>query len=141
MFFVLILALLISILLESTVMTLPLAFILLLCYSVLKRTDKVFISAFFTGIFLDIFTVRTLGSTSIYFLIVFAIVLLYQRKYEIVSYPFVAVSTFVGSYLYLRLIADSESLTLPGISMIIALMIFGLGKILKQEGKRKNNYT
>jgi cell shape-determining protein MreD len=136
MYLVLLLSLFISILLEATILKLPLAFILLLCYSVLKRTEKVFLSAFFAGLLLDIFTLRSPGISSIFFLLFFAFVLLYQRKYEIKSYPFMLVSSFAGVYLYSIIFDLRSPFILAGTGTVIALAIFTLGKWLKNEHKK-----
>lgn len=133
MFTILIFVLLVAILLEATVVSLPLAFILLLCYSILNRSGKVFISSFVIGLILDITSIRTLGSTSIYFLLFFAFVLLYQRKYEIRSYPFVIASSFVGSYAYLLLLNDSVSVLQAVISSAFSAAIFAIGKRLRKK--------
>lgn len=133
MFIVLLISIFIAIFLEATVVSLPLAFILLLCYSILNRSGKVFISSFVIGLILDIASVRTLGSTSIYFLLFFAFVLLYQRKYEIRSYPFVIASSFVGSYAYLLLLSESASVLQAVISSAFSTAIFAIGKRLRKK--------
>lgn len=131
-YIVLLFSLFIAILLEATVLNLPLAFIFLLCYSILNRTSKVFKSAFVAGIVLDIFLIRQLGLTATFFMIFFSFILLYQSKYEIRSYLFVAVSSLTGSYLYSLILSDG-SFFQAIISMIIALFLFGIGKKLKDE--------
>lgn len=133
MYLILLISLFISILLEATVVALPLAFILLLCYSILNRSSKVFLSAFATGIVLDIFKARVVGQTSMYFLVIFVLLLLYQRKYEIRSYMFVVLSSFIGSYIYLLLIAQSASFSRSAICSILATIIFAIGKKLRKR--------
>ena len=131
MYFVLLISLFIAILLEATVLALPLVFILLLCYSILNRSGKVFLSAFAAGILLDLFTARLLGSTSIYFLVILALLLLYQRKYEIKSYLFVVISSFVGSYTYLIIFMGEAPILAALLSSVLAVIIFAIGKKLK----------
>lgn len=131
MFVILLISLFISIILEATLIQLPLSFILILCYSILNRSGKVFATAFLAGILLDIFTIRPIGSTSIYFLLFLAVFLLYQRKYEIMSYPFVLISSFAGTYLYLLILGNGSSLLLAAISSIIAVAVFALLKSTK----------
>src|SRR6185436_14584869 len=83
--------------LEGTITTLPLVLIYLLCLTILKRDGGVFFVAFLAGIFLDLLMVRALGLSSLFFSLFLFLILLYQRKYEIHSYPFVAASSFLGS--------------------------------------------
>jgi cell shape-determining protein MreD len=133
MFLLLLISLFIAIFFEATVVSLPLSFILLFCYSVLNRSGKVFATAFVTGLAIDILFLRPLGLTALYFLLFFTFVLLYQRKYEIRSYFFVTVGSFVGSYLYLQLLFGH---VLPGqavVSTVIAVLIFLIGKKLRRK--------
>lgn len=133
MYFVLLVSLFIAILLEATIVSLPLAFILLLCYSILNRSGKVFLSAFLIGIFLDLFKARPIGVTSLYFLMIFALLLLYQKKYEIKSYFFVIISTFIGSYFYLLLINGDVIYLQAVISSLLAAVIFAIGKKVRRK--------
>src|SRR5579859_116016 len=103
MVFFLFFLLIIATFLEGTVTTLPLVLICLLCLTIFFRNLYLFIAAFFVGILLDAFALRELGETSIFFLLLIFLILLYQRKYEINSYPFVLIASFVGSLLYLLL--------------------------------------
>lgn len=136
MFFLLLISLFIAVLLEATIVQIPLSFILLLVFSILNRSGKVFLTAFLTGILLDVMTVRPIGSTSIYFLAFLAVLLLYQRKYEIRSYLFVTVSSFAGVYLYLLLFSNG-SFVQSILSSIIAIVIFTLGESVKRKALRK----
>lgn len=134
MFIILLASLFIALLLEATVISLPLAFVLLLCYSVLNRSGKVLLTAFASGFILDVLTLRMLGASAIFFVLFFSFVLLYQSKYEIRSYPFVIVSAFAGSYLYLLLLSGSATMLRAIVSSIMAVLIFGIGRKLKGKG-------
>src|SRR5258708_2181014 len=92
-----------SVFLEGTVTNLPLVVVCLLCLNILQRDPLIFIYTFLAGIFLDAFALRVLGMTSIYLLIVVFLIFLYQRKYEINTYPFVLIASFLGSLVYLLL--------------------------------------
>lgn len=119
------------ILLEGTLTTIPLLFISLLCSLIVIRKPAIFYFAFFVGIFLDLLTVRFIGSTFLFMLLFFYLVLLYRKKYEIMSFPFVIVSTFVGAYLYLLIFARS-SISLAVVSSLIAALFFGILRLKKQ---------
>src|SRR5258706_10781636 len=90
----------ITIFLEGTVTTLPLVLIYLLCLTIWKRDAVVFPIAFVGGLLLDILVVRAIGVSSLFFVIFVFLALLYQRKYEINSYPFVAFASFLGSIVF-----------------------------------------
>lgn len=125
MLFLLLILLAVSVLLQGTVTTLPLVFICLLCYLVINRGQGIFYAAFFAGLIIDIFLVQAVGVSSLFFLVFFYLVLLYQSKYEINSYPFVIVSSFMGAYLYL-LIQGRGDLLIALISSVIAAVLFAV---------------
>lgn len=133
MYLILLISLFIAIILEGTLTTMPLVFILLLCYDVLNRSGKVFYSAFAAGILLDIVTVRPVGASAVYFILFFALLLLYQSKYEIRSYFFVAISSLAGSYLYLYLLAQNRSLGQAVLSSCLAVGIYAVGRKLRKK--------
>lgn len=122
----LILLLTISVFLEGTVTTLPLSLIFLLCFLIVRRSRFIFFSAFLAGLVLDLMRVQPLGSTAIFFLTFLYLVLLYNKKYEINSYPFVAASAFLGSWLYLVIFGYTSALMQAIVSSLIAGVLFAV---------------
>lgn len=98
--FTFVLLFILALLLESTLTTVPLVLLALLCLAVARKKTWIFPLAFFSGILLDILLVRVVGLTSLFFLVYLFFVLLYDRKYEIRTLPFIMVSAFVGTLLY-----------------------------------------
>ncbi len=133
LFFIL---LIISIFVESTFINLPLVFILLVVFCILKKSGYVFLSAFLAGILLDLTAVRFPGTSSIFFLLVLLMIMLYQRKYEINSYPFILVSSFVGTYMYLIIFNKHANLLQPFLCTILALVLYS---VLQIREVRSNN--
>src|SRR6266705_745987 len=112
-------------------MFIPLVFICIFLLSIIKRDSSVFPVAFFAGLLLDLLTVRPLGLTSIFFLCVVLLVLLYQRKYEINSYPFVLTASFLGSLLFLWIFGYGNIFLQSVLSSILAVILFaGLRRIV-----------
>lgn len=122
----LVLLLAVALLLESTVTTLPLVLVLLLCFATIKRDTSIFIIAFCVGIFFDIVTLRPVGVASMFFLTFLFLVFLYQRKYEIESYPFVIMASFVGSWFFLTIFGYQDVFFVAGVSALLAAGLFGL---------------
>ena len=116
-----------SILLETTVTTIPFIFVFLFLLLVITRQGFVFLLAFFSGIFIDVLSLRPVGETSAYLLCFLFLVLLYRRKYEIYSFPFVVISSFAGSSLYL-LFFGGDTILLQG--LICAVLSFVLFTII-----------
>ena len=124
MFFFFIASLIIALILEGTVTTLPLVLIVLLCLTILRRDGIVFPIAFFAGLMLDVMTIRILGASSLFFTIMLFMILLYQRKYEINSYPFVGFAAFLASLGFLLLFERGNFLLDPLVNAFIALLLF-----------------
>lgn len=119
------------VLIEGTMTSLPLVLIFLLCLMVMKRAEWIFLLALVSGVVLDIFTLRPIGTTSLLLVIFVFMVLLYERKYEIATIPFVAGASLVGSFLFLRILgylSILESLT----SCVLAIVAFILYTWLKK---------
>ncbi len=103
----------------------------------------VFVIAFIAGIFLDIFTLRQLGGTSIFLLTFVLLILLYQRKYEIYSYYFVTVASFIGALLFSAIFGYTELFIQAVLSAFIAVALFaGIKLIAKMyDGKQESKVT
>lgn len=123
-----------AILLEGTVTSIPIVLDVLLVFYILKRTSRIFIPAFISGIILDVFGVRTLGITSIFFIVFLFIVLQYARKFEISTYPFVFFASFAGGLTYLTIFRYHHILEQAIVSSLISVLLFkGLRKLKVQS--------
>ena len=129
MFIYLLILLVIAIILEGAVTNLPLTLLCVLCLTILKRDASVFSIAFFAGLFLDVFGLRQLGGTSIFFLSFVLMILLYQRKYEIYSYQFVMVAAFLGALFFLVIFGYKNPIVLALMSSAIGAILFACIRI------------
>lgn len=116
--------LLLSFFLESSVTTLPLVFLTLLCLAVLIRKEWIFAVAFFCGLVLDALSLRLLGQSSLYFIVYIFLVFLYQRKFEIATKYFIFASSFIGSLGFLWFFSANNLITESLISSIIGVLLF-----------------
>lgn len=114
----------VSLLLEGTVTTLPLVLLFLLALGIARQDEAVFILAVLAGILLDILALRPVGITGIFYVVFLFLMLLYDRKYEIHSLPFMAVSSFLGSFVYLLLFVRQEIFLQSVISVFLGVIIF-----------------
>lgn len=113
-----------AILLEGTITSIPLVLDVLLVVYILRRKSFLFILALISGIVLDVFSVRTLGSSSIYFVSFLFIIFLYERKFEITTYPFILFSSFLGGLFYLWIFGYNYILQQAIASSIISILLF-----------------
>lgn len=134
--FSLFLLLFIAVLLESTVVMLPITFIILLCQMVVFTNSAILIWAFFTGIILDASLLHILGARSLFFLILLAIIFLYQRKFEIQRFWFVFIFSFFGSLFYGWLFEYSFIFPPALVSAVLSICVFS---VMQVKFFRKNN--
>ena len=123
MWFILALILFFATILEA-ITTLPLVLIVLLCVAVIFEKTWIFALAFFMGLLLDLFQLRNLGQTSLFFIVFLIVVLLYEGKFEIKTNPFVFLSTFVGTFFYLIFFGYNYVFGQALVSSIIAVLLF-----------------
>lgn len=130
-----------SLVLESSVTTLPLVLIVLLIFTLKYKLNYVFWIAFFSGILFDILSFRQIGLSSIYFSIVLFLVLLYQSKFEIATNSFVLVSAFLSSFAFLILFGHRSYIIYQSIfCSLIALGLFltvNFSKTKEKHGFKK----
>ncbi|MBI4084303.1 MAG: hypothetical protein HY431_00175 [Candidatus Levybacteria bacterium] len=119
-------------LIEGTVTTMPLVLLFLLVFAVLFRNLAVFALAFFAGLFLDLFALRALGQTSLFFTFFFLLVFLYERKYEITTLPFVFLSSFFGVLLYITLFGYEHAFLQAVFGMFLAGLLFKIVSVFKR---------
>lgn len=131
--FLLFLLLFPALLLETTVTTLPLILIVLICLSVLYQRAWILIVAFCVGIILDALSLRFLGSSSMFLLLFLGLVFLYERKFEIQTDPFVLIASFVGSITFLKIFGYQQIFLQSIASTIIAVLLFWVLQVKKQE--------
>lgn len=120
-----------AVILEGALTSLPLVLIFLLCLMVMKKEEWIFGLALVSGIILDIFSLQEIGTTSVLLILFVFLILLYERKYEIATIPFVAGASLVGSFIYLTLLGKMsilESMT----SCIFAVIVFILYTYLRR---------
>lgn len=125
------LLLFLAVLFEGVLTTLPLVLILLVVFYAVKRETWVFVAAFFTGVILDLILVRTIGTSSLFFVSFLFLEELYGRKFETQALPFVLLASFVGSIFYLLILGQTFIFQQSVISSIMALGVFKLLRYLK----------
>jgi cell shape-determining protein MreD len=131
--FLAIVILALALILEVSITTIPLLFLVLLCLMVLIKGDWLFILAFVFGLIFDLLAFKTLGATSAFLVAFLFLVLLYQSKFEITTGYFVTIAAFLGSFLFLFLQGYTHLIIVQAIvSSVIALLVF---KLTQKFGK------
>jgi cell shape-determining protein MreD len=125
--------LLLALVFEVSLTTIPFIFLVLLCLLVIFRENWLFAMAFIFGLLFDFLSFKTVGISSLFLVLILFLVLLYQSKFEITTAYFVAIASFLGSLLFLMLQGYTHSIILQAIlSSIIGLLLF---KLIQKFGK------
>jgi cell shape-determining protein MreD len=124
--------LIIALILEASLTTIPFVLLVLLCLLVIVRENWLFIFAFAFGLVLDLVTFKALGASSAFFVILLFLVLLYQSKFEIATNTFIFFVSFLGSFGYLSLLGYNNNIISQAlVSSFIGLILFKLLQRLK----------
>ncbi len=120
----LIILILISVLLQASVTTLPLILLLFLNAAVVSKKTWIFPISFLTGFALDALLLNPLGKTSLFLAIFLFIILLYDKKFDIQTFPFVFLSSFIGSFAYFIAFQIPNVFTQAIVSAVISTLSF-----------------
>ncbi len=129
------LLLIIAFLLETTIVSFPFVFVVLLVGSVLWPNAGMLVLGCAVGLLLDSIGFRTLGATGLFFLISLFIVFLYQQKFEIQTLPFVCIIAAVGSCIYILLFSYQFVLLQVILCSVFAGVIFGIYSLTQPKEK------
>lgn len=108
----------------STVTTIPFAVILLAVSAVVLKKSWVFFGALGLGLVLDLFLLRPLGQTGLFFVIFIFLLFQYARKFETQTFSFVFISSFLGSLAYLVIFKYNNIFIQSFINAMIAILLF-----------------
>lgn len=125
--------LVVALILEGTVTTLPLVLVSLILLTIELKNNDMFLYAFLAGIVLDIFLVRPVGTSSVFFLITLLMIFLYDRKYELRSHFFVAVITMFMTVLYSIFFPAPHPLFMTLTTTLLSLFLYSLVKAFQPK--------
>ena len=121
----LVILILISTLLQACVTTLPLVILFFLNAAVVTKKTWIFPVSFLAGLVLDALLFNPMGTTSLFLVIFLFIVLLYDKKFDIQTFPFVFLASFIGSLIYFIIISHIPNIfTQAIISAVISTLSF-----------------
>lgn len=122
---------------EITITSMPLLLLVFLFFWLATRDPIIFTLAFVIGIFFDLQSVGTIGMSSLFFVLFLGVIVLYERKFEIETYPFVFASSAIGSCLFLLLLGYHHILEQSFLAGLMALFVFWM--LVKFNTKREKN--
>lgn len=119
--------------LEGSVVSMPLLLGWLICIALRGQEHRTLFLALVTGVVLDIVTFRMIGISSMFFIVYLFLILLYHRKFEIRSVPFVFIATCIGSLAYLMLFGRSDVVFQSFGNGLFASGLFGIMHISSRQ--------
>lgn len=128
-FSIFIVLLFLALVLESSLITLPLVFLLLLLMQVIYKRAWILIVGFLAGLFLDSLSFRPVGFSSIFFLCVLYLIFLYEKKFEVQTFTFVFFSALIGSLSFLLIFGGQLIIVESLLVAVLSVMSFSLLKL------------
>ena len=120
-----IVAVIISLFLQTTLVSLPLVFILAFTMFVFYPDSKSLIVGFFAGVVLDILKLNVIGLTPIIIIGSFLLIQIIRKLAELKDYRVVLFLLFAASYIYASTFSYSNNIFwFAGIYLTIGLIIF-----------------
>jgi len=124
--YVFLLLLIIGIYVNIVYTTVPFSLTFLLGFAILQRGWGSYFLAFICGILLDSIALRTIGISSIFFLLIISIILLYEHKFEVKNPYFYWIIVFSACSLYTLLFRYQYALIQSLIASMFGFLIFSL---------------
>lgn len=112
-----------SLILQGSLISFPFVFVVLTIIAIKKKENFLFLLAFLSGLILDSFYFRTLGTTSLFFMLFIFAIYAYERKFEVNTSSFIFVSSFLGSMTLFLILGESGILLKALITSIFTLAI------------------
>ena len=135
--FLIFLLLFLTILIESTLIQLPLTLIIFCILTVVYKEEWIFPVSLVVGIILDSLMFRPIGATSLFFLLFLLVVFLYEKKFELRSVWFVIFIVGVGSFFFLLVFGHTLLVVQTAISIVIGILLFFVFSFLQPLPKDK----
>src|SRR5690348_4783444 len=125
MVFVVAILLILAAWIEATLLPVPFALLGLILLAGRNRKWWVFLLAIVVGVFLDSLTFRTLGISSLFFLLAIGAVFVYSRKFQTTHALFSVIFGSLVGGVYLLLFDFQEIVLLFVLTVLVATLLFG----------------
>ncbi|MBI5044570.1 MAG: hypothetical protein HZC02_01460 [Candidatus Levybacteria bacterium] len=130
--------LIIALYIEAVFTSLPIVLMALLLVTVFTKDTFVFGLSFIFGLLIDIFLVRHIGQSSLFFICSVLLVFLYERKFETKSLPFIVGASVVLSSAYFFVYPSPHPFLQIIISSIVASANFLLFSVILGQKTAKH---
>lgn len=128
-----IIAIVLSVFIESTLIQIPILLSVLLFLTLIYENPASLLIAFLAGVILDILMVRSIGSSSLFFLLYFFLVIQYGRKFEIKSNLSVFIFSLIGGGIYAFIFNYDNFIFQAVVTAVFSVLLY---RIIPAKGER-----
>ncbi|MCL5676078.1 MAG: hypothetical protein M1120_03035 [Patescibacteria group bacterium] len=125
--------------LQTAVMPFDLLLLLVISLSCLEKSPKILLLFFFAGLLNDLITLRVLGQSSVFYLLIGFIIMLYGQKFRSHNPLFILTVTIFSAILENWLQNAGFSPGLVIMEAIAVLPVFYLTRLLFENTQRRNS--
>lgn len=134
---VLLLVLVLALVTEGVITSLPLVLIVLIISASFLKAAQVYWWAFIAGIILDVLLLKPLGLSSAFYLAILFLISLYEKKFEISSPFFVSTVVLIASGMYFIISPFPQGVLQSIVAAAMSLVLFLLLEyVFLNRGKR-----
>lgn len=112
-----------SLILQESFFSFPFVFVILTAVAIKEKRTWIFSLAFFSGLILDSLYFKTIGTTSIFFLLFVFALFTYERKFETNSAFFIFASSFLGAMVLFLILGDNFILFKSLITAVLTMAV------------------
>lgn len=113
--------------LQASFLTIPVCLAFIIVYATFRRSAAPLFLAFVAGLVIDIFTVQTIGKTSLFFVAVSFLVIWYGGKFETNSPYFVTIATFFSCLVFMIFLGYNNAILGSLVCSAISFVAFIVG--------------
>lgn len=113
-----------SLIFEGTFVSVPFFVVSVVLTAVIFRSQRMIVTVFLLSILYDVITLSQIGQTSMFSLLLIVLILLYERKFETKTLPFVFFMSLIASSLYLLLFGSYAFFIQLAISVLYGTVAF-----------------
>ena len=124
---------------QATITPLNLLLLAIISFSVLNPKTKSLFLLFFVGILTDLILLRPIGETSLFFLVLGFLIMLYGQKYQADSPLFILIFTILATLIETKLFLGSFVWSMVVIHLILILPAFFLMRVGNEMLSRNNS--
>ena len=124
---------------QATIMPLNLLLVAVISFSILSSSVKTLFLLFWMGLLTDLILLRPIGETSLFFLVLGFLIMLYGQKYQVDSPLFILIFTILATLMENKLFLGDFIWSMVVIHLILILPIYFFMRMVSETLTRNNS--